>query len=287
MDSLTRLIPPPPEPFAARGDWSAVERRLGVRLPGDYKALVEAYGWGEFCDFLYLRTPFGHGPNNGLVWQDGDPSAPPRWDGRERYPYPLHPEPGGLLVWGTTMDADRLCWLTAGDPASWPVVVWDRNGDYETFTEGAAEFIAGWSGGRLSSRLLGDMEPDLAPWFNTFSPRIHRCLRLSEGPLPHPERLRVLRDALAPTSDRGSWRTEDGRSGQEHFATAGTDWQLTYDLSNPHQIRVAYPPHDHARVHRALTGAVRLMGCDIVAISTAAGIPLATWDTPTNEDESR
>ncbi|MFB9593546.1 SMI1/KNR4 family protein [Streptomyces racemochromogenes] len=283
MDSLTRLIPPPPEPVDARGDWSAVERELGVRLPEDYKALVGTYGWGEFCDFLSLRTPFGDSPHNGLEWQSGDPSAPPRWNGQERYPYPLHPQPGGLLIWGTTMDADRLCWSTAGDPHSWPVVIWSRDGDYETIPKSAAEFLEGWSGAQLRSDLLGDMEPDLVPWFTTYHPRTNRCLRLSEGPLPHPERLRVLRDALAPTADRGTWRAEDGRSGQDHFATVDTDWQLTYDMAGPHQIRVSYPPHDHERAQRDMTAAVHRMGCDILAVSTADGIPLTAWGLPTDD----
>ncbi|MFJ3928228.1 SMI1/KNR4 family protein [Streptomyces sp. NPDC090022] len=283
--SLARLVPPPAEPVDARGDWAVVEQELGVRLPEDYKALVERYGWGEFCDFVYLHTPFGNSPYNGLKWQSGSLAEPLRWDGRKRYPYPLHPAPGGALIWGTTMDADRLCWLTAGDPEHWPVVMWSRDGEYETFPMGAAEFIEGWTGGHVSSRHLADMEPDLAPWFNTFRPRNDRCIRLSEGPLPHAERLRMLRSALAPTADRGTWRTEDGQSGQDHFATTDTDWQLTYDMANPHQIRISYPPHDHGTVHRRLTAAIRLMACNILAITTAAGTPLPTWDTTTDEDD--
>ncbi|KIF00603.1 hypothetical protein PL81_40280 [Streptomyces sp. RSD-27] len=278
-------MPPPAAPVDAHGDWTAVEQELGVQLPEDYKALVETYGWGEFCDFLSLRTPFGDSPHNGLTWQNGSPSASLRWDGQKRYPYPLHPASGSLLIWGTTMDADRLCWRTTGNPNHWPVVIWSRGGEYETFPTGTAEFVEGWTGRHLSSRLLGDMEPDLAPWFNTFRPRIHRCLRLSEGPLPRPESLRILRDALAPTSDRGTWRTEDGQSGQDHFTTTDTDWQLTYDMANPHQIRVSYPPHDHEAVRQHLTTAARLMGCDIFTITTAGGTPLATWNAHTDEDE--
>ncbi|MFD5413022.1 SMI1/KNR4 family protein [Streptomyces nojiriensis] len=283
-DTLARLVTPPTVPVDARGDWTAVENAAGVRLPDDYKRLVGTYGWGEFCDFLYLRTPFGASEHNGIAWQRTYPPGSPDPD-RERYPYPLHPAPGGLLIWGTTMDADRLCWLTGGEPEEWPVVVWSSEGRYETHRTGAAGFIEGWAGGRVHSGLLCDMEPDLAPWFNAFRPRVHRCLRLSEGTLPHDERLRLLRAALAPTTDRGSWRSEHDEAGQDHFATVDTDWLLTYDASCPHQIRIAFPPEDAERVRHRLFAAAELMECRVLEVTTAAGTPLETWDAVTNEDE--
>ncbi|MFD7461238.1 MULTISPECIES: SMI1/KNR4 family protein [unclassified Streptomyces] len=269
-DTLVRAVPPPAEPVDARGDWTAVEARLEVRLPDDYKWLVETYGWGEYCDFLYLRTPFGTSRHNGLQWRRGHG--------------PGTDSPHGLLIWGTTMDADRLCWRTDGEPGDWPVVVWGEARQSEEFAMGALEFVDGWARGRLDSRLLGRMEPDLAPWFNAFRPRVHRCLVLSEGPHPYADRLRILREALAPTADRGSWTSERGESGQDHFATVDSDWLLTYDRTNPHQIRVGFPPGDKAEVRRRLFAAFRLMGCEVLAIRTAAGSPLTSWEAETAED---
>ncbi|MEU9139314.1 SMI1/KNR4 family protein [Streptomyces sp. NPDC048404] len=283
-DRLVRLVPPPAAPVDAHGDWIAVETVIGTRLPEDYKRLVEAYGWGEFCDFLSLRTPFAINRHNGIQWQSPRPTGSPEGD-PERYPYPLHPAPGGLLIWGTTMDADRLCWLTDGVPEQWPVVVWSSQGWYETHRMGAAEFLEGWAGGRVSSGLLGSMEPNLAPWFNAFRPRTHRCLRLSEGPLSHPDRLRILRETLAPTADRGSWRSEHDEARQDHFAMVDADWLLTYDASRPHQIRINFPPEDSKQVHRRLVAAVRLMGCEVLRMTTAAGTTLPSWDAATDEDE--
>lgn len=283
-DTLARLVTPPAAPVDARGDWDAAETAVGVRLPDDYKRLVATYGWGEFCDLLYLRTPFGTSEYNGIEWQRTYPPGSPDPD-TERHPYPLHPAPGGLLIWGTTMDADRLCWLTDGEPEEWPVVVWSSEGWYETHRTGAAGFIEGWAAGRIRSGLLGTMEPDLAPWFNAFRPRVDRCLRLSEGPSPHEERLRLLRAALAPTTDRGTWRSEHDEMGQDHFATVDTDWLLTYDASRPHQIRIGFPPEDSEHVRRRLYAAAELMECRVLEVLTAAGTPLAAWDTVTDEDE--
>ncbi|NWF29439.1 SMI1/KNR4 family protein [Streptomyces sp. PKU-EA00015] len=280
--ALVLLVTPPAAPVDARGSWTAAESALGTPLPADYKRLVETYGWGEFCDYLNLRTPFGTREHNRLEWQRGRPSGTPDRN-RERYPYPLHPAPGGLLVWGTTVDADRLCWFTDGAPESWPVVVWSRDGWYETHPMGAAAFVEAWAGARLDSRLLVDMEPDLAPWFNAFRPRTHRCLRLSEGPLTYDRRLAILREALAPTVGRGSWRSGDADMGQDHFATADTDWLLTYDMSRPHQIRISFPPEDSAAARQRLFAAVGRMRCEVLRITAADGQPLAAWDAFVDE----
>ncbi|MGC0334021.1 hypothetical protein RKD23_007011 [Streptomyces sp. SAI-170] len=259
---LKAAVVPPAVPIDARGDWRAAEEALGVELPADYKWLVETYGWGEFCDFLNLHTPFGSRPHNGLAWRST----------------------GGLLVWGSTIDADRLCWRTDGSPGDWPVVIWDAEGAVEELPVGAGEFVAGWSLGLLESRLLGAMEPGLAPWFNAFRTRTHRCVFLSEGPHPYAERLRILRDAFAPTADRGSWESDGGASGQDHFAAVADDWLFTYDRSRPHQIRVGFPPEDAQRAGARLFAAVRLMGCEVRQVTTGAGTVLPAWETRAPED---
>ncbi|MDG4859863.1 hypothetical protein P8605_17175 [Streptomyces sp. T-3] len=149
-------------------------------------------------------------------------------------------------------------------------MIWTRDDEYERFDCGAAEFLAGWLHGRLTPQLLHH-DPELAPWFDAAVPRDHVYLRLGEGHRPYAERLRILRDSLAPTADRGAY---DG-SRQDHFVTTATGWYLTYETAYGHQLRVAFPPADSARARQAVLAAVDRMGCAVRSISTVHST--STW----------
>lgn len=284
IDDLVRLVPPPIEPVDAAGDWGRVEAGLERELPADFKALVDRYGRGQFADFISPLHPFGT-PDllipmaRRLLEQEG----PFRDAYPERCPYSFYPEPGGLLPWAGTDNGDRLGWLTAGEPDSWTVVAWNPRGWYHSAHEqGAVAFLHGWLTGRIHTPVFGGpVEP--TPWFDPFRERVHVYVRLSEGKLPYAERLRVLRDALAPTADRGSFNEaeeEDGDDGmegdgarQDHFAATDLDWRLTYETAYGHQIRIAYPPGDGRRARDALFDAARRMGCEVLSTSADRGGP--------------
>ncbi|MFE7540858.1 SMI1/KNR4 family protein [Streptomyces platensis] len=270
-DPLARImerVPPPVEAVNGSGDWGAAERMLGTPLPDDFKRVVEAYGRGDFWGALCLCTPFGDDnpvPLTADLLEDFGPLRD-RWP--EQYPYPLFPEPGGLLAWAVTDTGTHLCWLTVGPPASWPVVIWSRDDDYERFDRGVAAFLDEWLSGRLTSELL-PADPDIAPWFDAAVDRDHIYLQLGEGPLPYPERLRVLREALGPTADRGSYEHQGSR--QDHFVVTATGWQLTYETAYGHQLRVAFPPADSARARDAVRTALDRMGCAVQSAATIHG----------------
>ena len=123
---LLERVPPPSRP-PAPVDWAAARQALGVELPDGYRWLAETYGPGVFDGWLKFHVP-------GAGWFDmvatterkaemtrtwlQDPQTPP-------YPYPVFPQPGGLVVWGDTYDTDILAWATAGDPERWPVIAQD------------------------------------------------------------------------------------------------------------------------------------------------------------------
>ncbi|GAA2097111.1 hypothetical protein GCM10009801_67230 [Streptomyces albiaxialis] len=273
-------VPPPREAVNGAGDWAAAERAAGTALPGDYKRLVETYGRGDFCGALCLCTPFGGADNPvRLEVELLDDYGPLRDMGPERYPYPLWPEPGGLLGWAVTEAAGRLCWLTEGPPESWPVVIWSRDDDYERYGCGAAAFLDGWLDGRLTSDILGPAD-ELPPYFDPAVRHDHVYVRLDEpgGPdvPPYDERLRILREALGPTADRGTYEHQGAR--QDHFAVTGTGWLLTYEMTYGHQLRVAFPPADSARARTAVLDALGRMGCTVHAMNTVHGT--SAWEPP-------
>ncbi|MDP9843621.1 hypothetical protein J2853_002832 [Streptosporangium lutulentum] len=275
IDDLIRFVPPPVEPVDAHGDWSAVEATLGLGLPTDFKALIERYGLGQFLSFITPLTPFGA---RDLLVQHAQRLLDRERSYREQYPdecpYPFYPEPGGLLEWAGTDNGDSLCWLTDGEPDSWKVVVWNpRNVYYDAQDVGAVEFLHGWLSGRITTTILPG-EVAASPWFEPFREREHVRIELSDGELPYLERLRILRDALAPTADRGV--NDDGDDyRQDHFAATDLGWSLTYETAYGHQILVAFPAEDEARARATLFDAVHRMGCQVLSTTTRLGEP--TW----------
>jgi hypothetical protein len=147
LASLITVLSPPQQPaeVPTADIWRAVENQLG-KLPADYKAFVERFGTGTINSFIYILNPASRNPYLNLAREvdqilgslrelrkSGEPS-----------PYPLHPEPGGLLPFGKTDNGDALFWLTRDEPDKWPVVVnAARDPAYEKFERNATDFLEG------------------------------------------------------------------------------------------------------------------------------------------------
>jgi hypothetical protein len=125
-------------------DWTAVETRLATALPGDYKELVERFGYGAFDGYLRLLLPDGPPGSLHIVefnefWArsaGADGSGP--WE-----PYRRYPAPGGLLQWASTEQRTSFFWLTEGDdPDRWPILVTeDDYTAWHRFDGSTAEFV--------------------------------------------------------------------------------------------------------------------------------------------------
>lgn len=138
VERLAALLPPPAGPEPPATPWKRAGPEAGLAFPADYRAFADRYGGGRINGELTVAVPSRTPP-----W----PGLPGGFPGFARYaeevvgpvfrelreddpaanPYPLHPEPGGLLPWATSLGADHCFWLTADpDPDRWPVVVWLR-----------------------------------------------------------------------------------------------------------------------------------------------------------------
>ena len=172
FEALVRLMPPPTEPRNP-GDpdgWPQVELRLGRRLPSDYKAFVATYGDGRIGDFLNVANPFSDNPHDRDL---PDEMLQVYRDIRkvEHIPFPIHPEPGGLIPWGDTDNGDVLFWVAdpPDDPDRWSIAVSEVRGPGWFRHPGPlVRFLREWLTGAAVIPFLGDptsatFVPDM-PW---------------------------------------------------------------------------------------------------------------------------
>lgn len=160
---LVRLVPPPrtPRDVGNPADWPRVERALGLTLPLDYKQYIGAYGRGIVADFIH---PFDPCVPDEVAQRDellGHHRRVRESRGRDLFPYPIYPEPGGLLLWGETENGDALFWLAEGDPDAWPTIVTGtRNLHVERHDMPMTAFIARFVAGTIESRVLATLPLD-------------------------------------------------------------------------------------------------------------------------------
>jgi uncharacterized protein (TIGR02996 family) len=127
LAELRVAVPPPLAPVRPRGRWAAVEKSLGLWLPADYKAFLDVYGVGMINHLIEIDHPFTCKGDLREGWLNGRLSYQTRREIAE-VPYPIFPDAGGLLPFGSLGDFDVLGWLTAGLPHEWPFVYYSEEG---------------------------------------------------------------------------------------------------------------------------------------------------------------
>lgn len=184
LQRLVRLAPPPAAPAPA--DWAGAERRLGHRLPTDFKQLIDTYGDGQFDEHIRVRGPEDSPAGRGLVsmndgyfedledvWEMNE-EAPQEFADRAETDGRDGEEDGGrptLIVWARTKDADTLNWVVRPGtaPDRWPIMVLDGDARvWERYDMTATAFLASLLAGESTSDILS---PELTPPAHTFRPR--------------------------------------------------------------------------------------------------------------------
>ena len=159
---LCEAVSPPANPVepGSPGAFTAVEARLDLALPADYKSLICAYGTGSWKGFLWVLNPFAQNRFHNLFEQtqrqlDAERTIRADWPGQ--VPFPIYPEPGGLLPWAMTDNGDRLYWLTEGKADTWATIVYESRGpQYDSHRMSCCEFLRRWVAGQLEVSVFPD-----------------------------------------------------------------------------------------------------------------------------------
>jgi hypothetical protein len=108
-------------------------------LPSDYKGFLERFGSGglashegedAYFDLVWILSP-GHPPDKRdlnaipLMSDLNEKNREMRSRFPRRFPFPVWPDAGGILMVGGTTTRNDIYWRTIGDPDSWTCVVCD------------------------------------------------------------------------------------------------------------------------------------------------------------------
>lgn len=124
------------------------------------------YGAGCWGDWLRFHTPLA--ADAGFLRhakQDADACRGVSRGWRAAAPFPVWPEPGGLLTFATSLDNDKPGWLTRGpDPDAWPLVVRPRQAPQgPVLPYGLVDTLLAWLRGRFETEGLPGLDRDDDP----------------------------------------------------------------------------------------------------------------------------
>jgi hypothetical protein len=121
------------EPAGEAVDWDAFESSIGLRLPSDYKAYIDAYGVGSINELLRVRHPTAEKGAYNLIKAPDDWNSPEDEELYRRTHLTMPPLPLGVgrhrLMLCADGEGGQLYWNTTDDdPDRWPVVLGDTSG---------------------------------------------------------------------------------------------------------------------------------------------------------------
>lgn len=133
ISDLTAVVPPPADPDRSEVDWDAIQQRLGLPLPQDYKDFIATYGQGSFGDFLHPYQPVTDNEYLDLVGRqqtDLDALRTLQRDFPEDIPYQVTDQPAELLPAALTDNGDIVYWHVREpkDADSWTITVNESRG---------------------------------------------------------------------------------------------------------------------------------------------------------------
>lgn len=173
VDRILALMPPPRSPVetGTPASWAAAEAALHTSLPADYRRFIETYGSGSIDEFVTVLNAHSSMPSYRLDDYGEtmlEVTRELRAGGIVPIPFPLYPEPGGLLPWGVTANGDWGYWIMdpADSPDAWGVVVSvDRGPDWFRHPGPLTRFLAEILDGSTRVPFFPDDFPSSEPAF--------------------------------------------------------------------------------------------------------------------------
>ena len=170
LTRLTQLIPPPGK--RKKFDWAAVEKRLGVLLPVEFKETVEMYHGGQFEEYLYLLEPDNPYYDLVEITEERVEAYESLWES-EKKPCELEEVGSSIIPWATTDNGEYLFWsIRSGqeqNPDKWTVMINEARGDYwEHFQMGCIQFLVLALEKQVSSDILWSQFPMQNHTFHRF-----------------------------------------------------------------------------------------------------------------------
>lgn len=164
VEALASVLPAPACPLEAMdaSDWALYELVTGIVLPADYKHYLRVYGTGLIGGIITPYNPCCTRKKwkpqytcRDWMRQALGIQEEKRRFGESTFPYPVYPEPGGVLPWGETDDGDQLFWITSGEPDTWRVLINEvRSTVFEHFAYSMTGFLAAWLKEEIISEII-------------------------------------------------------------------------------------------------------------------------------------
>ena len=173
LKKLLTAIPPPAEPRYLDGP--LLDPSLPA-LPEDHRALIRAYGSGEFAygeTGCVIEVFNPHDPWHNQHLQEAHEILRDyrKSEGEEYMPYPVYPERLGVLICGWNDSRDYWFWhVTDADSNQWPTVFYGDMQDAFEFKMPIVVFMQKLFFGEISRKDLNFAEPDFEPTGFTFRP---------------------------------------------------------------------------------------------------------------------
>ncbi|MDT0269147.1 hypothetical protein RM844_22935 [Streptomyces sp. DSM 44915] len=154
-------------------DWAAAERRLRMRVPRDYRRLLDAGGHGLWFDHLVLFAPGDRYGARDLLDGDGVfADLQLFWADDPGYRPAGLADGDRLIAWAGTGIGATLYWLVSAeaDGDGHPLYVESADGDqWERFDLTTTDFLAGVLRGTVRSELLSAHFLDVGRVFRPYA----------------------------------------------------------------------------------------------------------------------